>query len=210
MTPQYVVRSQPKRRTHPTRPWVGLCGAAGVGKDTLATHLVEAYGFARVAFADPVRDMALRIDPYVHTSTKTERLSSLVGRVGWEAAKRDYTDVRRLLQRVGTDGVRTEAPDFWVDLALAAAAKAERPVVFTDMRFPNEAQAIACRGGFTLRIVGAGDLDGAAAQHRSEQALEAWAESFTFRNPPTGEREADARMGQAARELVALMLEEIA
>ena len=175
----------------PRRPWVALYGPAGCGKDTIAAHLVESFGFTRVAFADPVRQMALAIDPYVNTETVLERpelispipgitrLSTVVESVGWETAKRDYPEVRRLLQTIGTDAVRSVHPDFWVELALKAAMAAEGAVVFTDTRFPNEVGAIRYFGGMVARVDREVDSIGS---HVSESALHEVAPDLILQN----------------------------
>ncbi len=150
-------------------PWVGLYGPAGAGKDTLAAILVESFGFTRVAFADNVREMALAIDPYIHDATTTARLSNIVREQGWEWAKRNYPDIRRLLQRIGTDAVRAMSPDFWVRLAVERASQIEGPVVFTDVRFPNEVHAVRhVRVSALVKVVR--DVDPVTA-HVSETAL---------------------------------------
>ena len=44
---------------------VALMGRAGAGKDTVASILTEHRGYARVAFADPLKEMALAVDPII-------------------------------------------------------------------------------------------------------------------------------------------------
>lgn len=44
---------------------VALMGRAGSGKDSAAARLVSRYQFVRVAFADPLKESALRLDPIV-------------------------------------------------------------------------------------------------------------------------------------------------
>ena len=81
---------------------VGLTGYAGSGKDAAAAGLV-AEGWTRQAFADPVRSMALAIDPLVEWdvfSHNPVRLSLLVAKRGWHVAKQ-CPEVRRLLQACG-------------------------------------------------------------------------------------------------------------
>ena len=60
--------------------WVTLSGPAQSGKDTLALVLVEDHGWTRVAFADPLKEMALAIDPWIDINWDMEvaRLSVLV------------------------------------------------------------------------------------------------------------------------------------
>jgi hypothetical protein len=78
----------------------GLTGPPGCGKDAAADHLAEAHGFARVAFADPIRQAALILDPYI---PGTGRLSDVVHQYGWTTAKTRWPEVRRILQLLGTE-----------------------------------------------------------------------------------------------------------
>jgi hypothetical protein len=138
---------------------IGLSGYARAGKDSVAAILHDLDGFERVAFADPVRELALAIDPFVFLDgpqrMKHQRLSEVVARLGWEQAKR-HTDIRRLLQRIGTEGVRDILGenvwlDHWhdrVEDALLAGAN----IVATDVRFRNEADLIKSLGGQVWRI----------------------------------------------------------
>lgn len=136
---------------------IGLTGVAQSGKDSVAQVLVEEFGYTRVAFADGVREMALAIDPIILDLRMGEggtvwRLSEVVQRMGWDAAK-ENDEVRRLLQRIGTDAVRNILGfDTWVDLGMKKAAEVDGPVVFTDVRFPNEADAIF-ESGTIVRVL---------------------------------------------------------
>ena len=78
----------------------GLTGPPGCGKDAAADHLAEAHGFARVAFADPIRQAALILDPYIPGAG---RLSDVVHQYGWTTAKTRWPEVRRILQLSGTN-----------------------------------------------------------------------------------------------------------
>jgi len=134
---------------------VGLMGRAQAGKDTAATALLR-HGWARVAFADPLRQLAYNTDPIIETrrtgGTTYARLSWIVDRLGWDEAKQ-VPDVRRYLQRLGAEGVRDVIGDTtWIDLAMQAQAKHPRCVV-TDVRFRNEVEAIRDAGGIVVEVV---------------------------------------------------------
>ena len=45
---------------------IGLSGYASSGKDTVAQFLIEEHGFEKIAFADPIRNMLLAMNPIVH------------------------------------------------------------------------------------------------------------------------------------------------
>jgi len=189
------------------RGWVALSGPPGSGKDTLASYLVGAHGFTRVAFADPVREMALAINPYVHDATTTQRLRSLVDVHGWEGSKREFPEVRRLLQVIGTDAVRAQSPDFWVDQALATVRAVRGPVVFTDTRFLNEAERVVMLGGISVNIEGPSDPH---PEHESEGGLADFKHTATVHNPRAPRLVHQQTMARAARSLATYLLKELA
>lgn len=156
---------------------IALIGRARSGKDTVAARLIASHSFTRVAFADPLKEMALKINPIVDVEpyecdevlyAEEERLSHLVRAVGWERAKDEYPEVRRILQQTG-QAIRELDPDFWVRLALSTIGCVFTPVVVTDVRYPNEADALRAEGFRLVRIVRPGSpwLD-----HESETALD--------------------------------------
>ncbi len=159
---------------------IALMGRAGSGKDTAAARLVSTYQFVRVAFADPLKDSALRLDPIVGAEgtplgALPIRLSDLVKRNGWDRAKREYPEVRRTLQRMG-QAVREHDPDYWLRLALDKVKTAERwglPVVVSDVRYPNEVAALRAAGALLVRVdrPGLDEHQDQAAEHVSETAL---------------------------------------
>jgi hypothetical protein len=127
---------------------IGLSGYAQSGKDTVAELLCLNYGFKRISFALPMRDAIYTLNPLVEG---TNRIVDLVDEYGWDVAKAN-PEVRRLLQVFGTEvGRNLFGETFWIDQAFKRAEEYER-VVFSDVRFPNEATAIQQRGGDVWRI----------------------------------------------------------
>lgn len=166
----------PIRNTPPML--IGLTGLARSGKDTVGAHLVAEHGYTRVAFGDGVREAALALDPIINIEAADNdddgigrilRLSQLVDQLGWEGAK-NYSEVRRTLQRMGTEaGWMMHGLDLWVDLA---AGKVCGPTVFTDVRFAHEADWITSRGGQIWQIRReASGLAGATGGHLSEAGI---------------------------------------
>jgi dephospho-CoA kinase len=122
---------------------IGLIGLAGSGKDTAAKALYS-LGYMRYAFADRVKNLAWRF--------------------GWDGNKDERG--RALLQNIGMAG-RQYDPATWIkyvelmiehetDLGL---------IVFTDVRFQNEADYVRGKGGIIIRIVRPGQ---SAENHESE------------------------------------------
>ncbi|MEU8133267.1 hypothetical protein [Streptodolium elevatio] len=151
---------------------IGLSGYARSGKDEAAKALV-AGGWRQVAFADKVKDFVCALDPMVPSTRGGQpmRLSTVVARRGWDYAKTWYPEVRVLLQRAGTEaGRRILGQDIWIDALFRDIAE-EPAVVISDVRFPNEAQAIADRGGLLIRIERPGV---GVMPHESETALDDW------------------------------------
>src|SRR5690606_14270762 len=125
------------------RSKIGLVGYAGCGKDTVAAHLVRR-GFTRVAFADAVRNVLLNVNPLV--TTDGTRLRDLVEAQGWDTAKRQYPEVRELLQRLGAGARAALGESVWLDHALRRVDALPGPVVVSEVRYRNEAIARRRRG----------------------------------------------------------------
>lgn len=157
-----------------TRPMLGIIGKKRAGKDTLGQILIYDHGFARYAFADPLKRAALRADPIVTAGLgplePSVRLSDMVRAYGWERAKQE-PEVRRTLQEYGM-AIRDLDEGFWLRQVMTRAAHETRPVVITDVRFPNEAHAIRAAGGLLVRIAGA--RQDTTDTHPSETTLDHW------------------------------------
>lgn len=162
--------------------YIGLSGYAGSGKDTVAQTLVDEYGYTRVAFSDAVRDALDALNPYVLSPSpyghELHSVQTVVDYIGWDSAKSGYSDIRRLLQRMGTEvGREIFGENIWVDIAMRRVEKINGPVVFTDVRFPNEYRAIAEMGGALWHVERPGV--GPVNKHGSETDLDA--EQFDVR-----------------------------
>jgi hypothetical protein len=128
---------------------IGLTGYARTGKDTLASILVEKYGYRRIAFADTIRSFLYEVNPMVGCSP-SGYLQDLVDLVGWDKAKEE-PQVRRLLQDLGVAARKLINEDVWITAALADLDPHEK-VVIADVRFENEAAMIRLLGGQLWRV----------------------------------------------------------
>lgn len=180
---------------------IGLSGYARCGKDSAAEVLVKEFGFTRVAFADKLREVLYALDPIVElsyvnfggdmfhaNSLELWTVQKVIDTYGWDGYKETgYGDeIRRLLQRLGTEaGRQTLWDSIWVDAALTGHPDDAR-LVITDCRFPNEAQAIKDRGGNIWRIKRTGV--GPANSHASETSLDDWSWDHMISNNGTVEQ----------------------
>jgi hypothetical protein len=167
---------------------IALIGRARSGKDTVGARLVSRYGYTRLAFADPLKEMILEIDPVIPYDLQGfgglnhVRLSTLVEHVGWERAKDEYPEVRRILQHTG-QSVRNHDPDYWVSALVQRIG--DGPTVVTDVRYPNEARTLK-RHGFRLVRIVRPSLDAPnSTAHISERALDGFAVGLTIINNST-------------------------
>lgn len=181
--------------SHPLPTLVGLSGYARSGKDTAAQALIE-LGYERRAFADKLKDLTAYLDPIVAgyivpgcdccggDEIVFERLSEDLAH-GWESAKRT-PEVRELLQRLGVGAREILGDSVWVDAALDGLPDSTKLVVVTDVRFPNEANAIRAIGGVVYRVERAGVV--AVNGHISETALDGYSFDGIIENNGTIEQ----------------------
>jgi len=145
---------------------IGICGAAGAGKDTIATHLEARYRFGKIAFADPLYAMVSAMTGIGVESLRDRKFKEAVLPVIGQSP-------RRLLQTLGTEwGRGLVADDIWIRIAIQKASSMERAVI-SDVRFDNEAEAIKSAGGSVWLVTrpDAKCLDSTAATHSSERGI---------------------------------------
>lgn len=151
---------------------IGLCGAAGAGKDTVADILRRGRGFTVESFAAPL---------YAAVSAMTGIPQETLKDRGFKESPIPWlggASPRRLLQTLGTEWGREMIADhIWITLAerrVAEIAEAGEPgVVFSDCRFPNEATSVRSMGGVVWEVQrdGSSCLRSDAAVHDSERGL---------------------------------------
>lgn len=149
---------------------IGLCGAAGSGKSTVAAILAE-YGYTRLRFAAPLKS-ALAAILLSAGLGEAEVADMIEGRhKGAPHPALAGQTPRHAMQTLGTEwGRECIGPDFWVSLLrrrMRAILGAGGRVVIEDIRFPNEAAVIPSAGALWL-VTGRG---GIAGGHASEAGL---------------------------------------
>lgn len=170
-------------------PIIGLSGYAKSGKDTVASMI-------KIADVDHLLDRRMdlkerldSIDPYINKRTKwvvkkfagklKEVATVLTGIKDWEDQDIKESIIpkwgmsrREFMQKLGTEAIRTGLhQNAWV-ISLMSEYKFGDHWIVTDVRFPNEAQAIKDNKGYIIRINKPG-LRG-VNNHVSETALDDW------------------------------------
>lgn len=164
---------------------IGITGYAQHGKDTVASVFVE-HGYQRVALADIMKGALEILNPIVNKygNRLDEFLADANGY--WDEAKK-LPEVRRLLQVFGTEvGRELLGQDVWIE----AAAKSvpgfysdQGPrIVFSDIRFLNEAAFIRRMRGEVYRVFRPDFDNGVGREHASEREIGAIYHDERFTN----------------------------
>jgi hypothetical protein len=164
----------PAEDTNLQRPLIqviGVSGKARAGKDTLFS-IAARNGYTWLSFAEELKTRVRRDFPFLtkeHTdgALKEVPLPELSG----------YS-TRDLLIDYGTGLFRKYDNDYWVKAFVAKlkALPADAKVMVTDVRFPNEAEALKSVGGLLLRLERHPDRDSMVSEKTklsvSETALD--------------------------------------
>jgi len=133
---------------------LGLAGQAGAGKDTVADHLVKAYGFVKFAFSDPLyaevqaayelpdqvllRDRATKEVPSERLALVNCQSDEFIGvAMGYIAHEsRHLHDMplspRQVLQLWGTEYRRAQDPHYWLNKAEAFIHKVQNERLYPE------------------------------------------------------------------------------
>jgi hypothetical protein len=149
------------RPARPRTTVLGLSGAAGSGKSSVAEYLEQRHGYRRLRFAQPLKDALRRmlqsamlddhsIERMVEGDLKELPTPILMGKTP-----------RHAMQTLGTEwGRNCIDGNFWVNVmrhTIRALPPATR-VVIEDVRFENEASMVRDFGGKVIRLTGRGGL----------------------------------------------------
>lgn len=157
---------------------IGITGVAGSGKDTFADFLQaeSALTSVRRSFSGPLKAIVSSVYGEAYGVPRTAFYGSQVEKKA-DLAEYGLPGVsgRSIAQLIGTEGFREcGAPhtrDVWVRLLIAQyRATPEHLTVVTDLRFPEECEAIHAEGGWTIRMLRTpvGDVCGGIREHSSE------------------------------------------
>lgn len=152
-------------------PLVGLTGAAGCGKDTLADALKSIYYYEKYSFAGPIKEAICAMFSDYTLFDRDNKESPLA----WINAS-----PRSLAQTLGTEwGREMIDKDIWIKLANRFWNRLRErkdsydvPVrmVIPDVRFENEARWIKAAGGVVVKVTRPGN-DLSVPEHKSEAGI---------------------------------------
>ena len=153
---------------------IGIIGAAGAGKDTIADILSIHRDYVKDSFAAPMyAGLAAMLG--VSVETLQDRDLKEVPFPGLDVTP------RRMLQTLGTEwGRHLIAPNIWLTLAKQRHMMRAEPTVIADVRFVNEADWILEAGGILLRVKR--DSATLVEAHASEGALDDYPVAVTIVN----------------------------
>lgn len=131
---------------------IGLHGALGAGKATVAAHLCDVHGFRHYSLADPARAALTDLDPLLNAQVS---LAPLLAEHGWPGAlthRIHGPEVTRLFTQFDTTARTLFGPLVWID-QLVERATADMdlmgvaPEVLTDVTTDVEAAWVLEQGG---------------------------------------------------------------
>jgi hypothetical protein len=128
---------------------IGLCGAQGSGKDTVANILISEYGFVKLTFASTLKDVVAILFSWprelLEGLTEESRLWREIVDDFWsEKLSIPSFTPRKALQMIGTDLFRIHFNnDIWISIVenkIGAMLKnnPNMNIVISDCRFTNE------------------------------------------------------------------------
>lgn len=158
---------------------IGIAGAMGAGKTTLANLLVEQHGYHRLSFADPIRYLTQLLVGRAIDKKHDRPTLQRVGRAGrspeWQGIDTPLSTAREARTRAlaefifpEADEARIEAlhralyeegysygwghPDYWIQRWQRDYSRAPHPVALDDCRFPSEGEFLRRSGFFMVRL----------------------------------------------------------
>ena len=152
------------------RKLIGFTGPAGCGKTTAAACLSS----HTYSFATPMKDCLKRL-----FDLDLDQLYTLEGK---EAIDPRYgVSPRFLLQRFGTEFIRSTVPDLWIILMRKQLNKlpTDMFIVIDDVRFEDEAEMVRQEGGTIVHILGRSMIK---SDHSSERLIGIHPKDLTFSN----------------------------
>jgi len=145
---------------------IGVAGYKGAGKDTVANVLQTNFGFKKMSFAQPIKDIVhstFGIDQAILSGDGGEREFRETSIPEWF-----YLSPRDMMQKIGMAFRDNLNKDIWVKVLENKIKNTKKNIVIPDVRFENELDMIN-NYGFCVGVKRPG-YNGDA--HRSEHGLD--------------------------------------
>ena len=156
---------------------IAICGYKRSGKDTLANHLLEHYGFKRKSFADPVKEIAGIIFGFTAEQLNGDDKDKFVSVLGGEW---DITP-REAFRFIGTDIGQYKMNDLlpnigrklWCYSVFNEYDLKPYRLVIPDLRFRHEFDEIKKRDGYVIRVIKDGITSDGNISEREGESFQA-------------------------------------
>ncbi len=181
---------------------IGICGRKRHGKDSVGRILRNHHNYRLTAFADAVKRVAMDVyglswdqcygdgpekeadDPRWNLSPRV-----IMQRIGTEVGRSIHPDtwVRHTLDNVrhaAEGGGFVERDDAWMKFVTVPSPVVHTAWAVTDVRFPNEADAIRAAGGAVVKVVRP-SLGTPTDEHPSETSVDLVREDVLIVNDGT-------------------------
>lgn len=132
-----------------------ICGAKGVGKDTVAKYFINNHGYERLAFADKLKDVcSLLFD--IDREIFDDPILKEKEIIGWEKSP------RRIMQFIGTEIFQEKINElfpflnkcFWaIDIKKKIINSKSDNFVISDLRFIHELEIFSDMKPFIIKVV---------------------------------------------------------
>lgn len=128
---------------------IGVVGRANTGKSTVAARLVARHGFTERSFAAPLKRIVADLFGFDDRQLFGPSSAREEPHHSWRMPSGRPLSARAACELIG-NAARECADTVWVTRALAEIPDGAR-VVFADVRYRNEMEAIRARGGRLIR-----------------------------------------------------------
>ena len=148
---------------------IGIAGFKGSGKDTIANVLQTSYGFEKMSFAKPIKDIVhhtFGIDKAILSGDNGEREFRELPLPDWfNLSPRD------MLQKIGMIFRDELHKDIWVKVLENKIKDTTNNIVISDVRFKNELEMIN-KYGFCVGVKRPGyEGDGHISEHGLDDVI---------------------------------------
>lgn len=155
--------------------YVILMGNRNAGKDVVCDYLSNKYCYTKRGFSDPLYEILAKLDPLIATdkalnNKAARRYNDLVAEFGIDYTKRNFREVRKFLQLLGTEGARELFGDrCWVDV-MHQRSRNDHWTCIRDARFSSEVDWARAEDSLLIHVTSPKETP--AGEHVSEHSID--------------------------------------